>query len=54
VIPEERVMSGDDYDAIATDKATDAVLRIALCARADQQHKDLVVTEARDTDARVA
>lgn len=54
VTPEERVMSGDDYDAIATDKATDAVLRIALCARADQQHKDLVVTEARDTDARVA
>ncbi|MEO7094778.1 MAG: hypothetical protein ABI175_16085, partial [Polyangiales bacterium] len=54
VTPEERVMSGEDYDAIATDKATDAVLRIALCAAADQQHKDLVVTEARDTDARVA
>lgn len=54
VTPDERVMSGDDYDAIATDKATDAVLRLALCARADQQHADLVVTEAHDTDARVA
>lgn len=54
VTPDERVMSGDAYDAIATDKATDAVLRIALCARADQQHADLVVTEAHDTDARVA
>lgn len=52
--PEERVMSGDDYDAIATDKATDAVLRLALCARADEQHATLVVTEAGDTDARVA
>lgn len=54
VTPEDRVMSGADYDAIATAKANDAVLRIALCARADQQHKDLVVTEASDTDARVA
>jgi hypothetical protein len=38
--------------AIATDKATDAARRAALVAAADQQHKDLVVTEANDLDAR--
>jgi hypothetical protein len=52
--PEERVMTGIDYDAISADKATDAALRVTLVAAADQQHKDLVVTEAKDTDARVA
>ena len=54
VTPEERVMTGTDYDAIITDKTTDAVLRMALVAAAEQQHKELVVTEAHDTDARVA
>ena len=47
-------MTGNDYDAISADKATDAAIRGTLVAAADQQHKDLVVTEAKDTDARVA
>jgi hypothetical protein len=44
VTPEERVMTGDDYDAITDDKTADAVVRSALLAAADQQHKDLVVS----------
>ncbi|MBA3461862.1 MAG: hypothetical protein H0T46_18015 [Deltaproteobacteria bacterium] len=53
VTAEERVMTGDDYDAITDDKTADAVVRSALLVAAEQQHKELVVTEARDTDARV-
>jgi hypothetical protein len=43
VTPEERVMSGADYDAITTEKQEDAAIRGALLAAAERQHKELVV-----------
>ncbi|MBL9017828.1 MAG: hypothetical protein JNL83_26815, partial [Myxococcales bacterium] len=43
VTPEERVMSGADYDAITTEKQEDAAIRGALLAAAERQHQALAL-----------
>lgn len=43
VTPEERVMSGADYDAITSEKQEDAAIRGALLAAAERQHQALAL-----------